>query len=40
MLRREAMIEEARRVSLGSSLPIEVREDLGGEREPLLQEAP
>jgi hypothetical protein len=40
MLRRETMIEGVRRVSLGSSLPMEVREDLGCEREPLLREAP
>ncbi len=29
-----------RRVSPGSSLKIEVREDLGCDREPLLREAP
>ena len=39
-MRRETMIEGVRRVSPGSSLPIEVREDLGCEREPLLREAP
>ncbi len=40
MLRRETMIWGGRRVSPGSSLKIEVREDLGCEREPLLREAP
>jgi hypothetical protein len=39
-LRRETEIEGMRRVALGSSLPIEVRPDLGCEREPLLGEAP
>ena len=39
-MQRETKIEGVRWVSLDSSLPIEVRGDLGCEREPLPREAP